>query len=85
MSIPNAIDLSKLQELASSASSGVASLDAHDLFVLCDSLTDELNHLINQVNDCVSDSIDPSRWERFESGRVHLKAARRSFKKAVQT
>ena len=85
MSIPDSIDLSKLQAIAASASAGVTSLDAHDLFVLCDSLTDELNHLIDQVDDCVSDSIDHSRWKRFEAGRTHLKAARRSFKKAVQT
>ena len=84
-SIPDSIDLSKLQALASNASSGVSSLDAHDLFVLCDAITGELNHLIDQVDNCVSDSIDHSRWGRFEAGRLHLKAARRSFKKAVQT
>ena len=84
-SIPDSIDLSKLQAIASTASSGVSSLDAHDLFVLCDAITGELNYLIDQVDDCVSDSIDAARWKRFEAGRLQLKAARRSFKKAVQT
>ena len=49
MSIPDTVDFSKLQELASTASSGVSSLDAHDLFVLCDAITDDdqaLNWLI---------------------------------------
>ncbi len=85
MNIPDSINFDQLTSLARTASSGITAMDPDELFALCNELTGELNHLIDQLDDCVAASIPASRWEHIETARKSLKIARRNLKAAIKS
>lgn len=85
MNIPDTIDTASLELLAKEADAGLSVVEAADLLPLCEEQIGCLDLMIEDLEQVVTNTIDPTRWLHFIKARRMLKNARRQFQAAIKT
>ena len=82
--IPNSISFEALKQLSYNAKPGTTPLKGKDFTIYCEEQILLLEQMLQEMDDVISDNIDPVRWEKFEMAQLKIIKAIRLLRSSIQ-